>query len=354
MTGNIRHLGRTLIGVAVWLILFSGTAGAQRPAPAALDEAPLALRDFREEMRKFVQAISTYARQQKPGFLIIPQNGLELLMKQEADNETRQAPARTYMLSIDAVLVDGLFYGVPEVDKPVPEERRQPLLSLTEEARRARLPVLAMDYARDTAAVSDAYRQLSAKGLIPFVAGGTGLELNRIPGSGLTPWGANPNSVVSLAGVRNFVYIRDSSGFGRQDEFALKMHDTNFDLVVVDVFHGRQILSKQAVQTLRYKKLGARRLVLAYVNIGSAASYRYYWQNNWAPGAPNWIKEPIPGEPDRYQIAFWDPAWQAIIYGNAQSYISGIIDMGFDGAVLDDLSVYRYFTGEIPSASGLP
>ena len=350
MTHAIRFAFAVLAGMTLGQLLSSGPVTAQGAipiAPSQLGGGPLSQRDIREDMRKFVQAISTYARQQKPGFLIVPQNGLELLMKHEVGDDSNRppsrAPARTYMTSIDAVLVDGLYYGVPEVNKPVSEERRQGLLSLIEEARRARLPVLAMDYAREPTAVSDAYRQLSAKGLIPYVALGSGLELNRIPGSGTTPWGVNPNSVISLAGVRNFIYLRDSAGFGRQDEFAFKMHDTNFDLIVVDVFHGRQSLSNQAVQTLRYKKLGAKRLVLAYMDIGSAASYRYYWQSNWVQGNPGWIKDPIPGDPDRYHVAFWDPAWQAIIFGNAQSYINGIIDLGFDGAILDGLDVIQSF-----------
>jgi len=367
MIHAIRLVGTALAMVAIGLMLSTGSAWAQGTVraqgqdvtpgpgvPAVPGGPPLGLRDFREDMRKFIQAISTYARQQKPGFLIVTQNGLDLLMKPEADDETRRAPARTYMMSIDGLLVDGLFYGVPEVGKPVPEERRQSMLAMVEEARRARLPVLAMDYARDNAVVSDAYKQLAAKDLVPFVATGAGLELNRIPGSGITPWGVNPKSVISMAGVRNFIYLRDSSGFGRQDEFAFKMHDTNYDLVIVDTFHGRQALSKQAVETLRYKKLGAKRLVLAYVNIGSAASYRYYWQAGWAPGSPSWIKDPFAGDPDRYHVEFWDPAWQAIVFGNAQSYINGVIDLGFDGAVLDDLDVFRFFTGEEPSAQSLP
>ena len=328
------------------------TPGPGAPAPPA--GSSLGLRDVREDMRKFIQAISTYARQQKPGFLIVSQNGLDLLMKPEAADETRRAPARTYMQSIDGALVDGVFYGVPEAGKPVTDERRAYLLPLIDEAKRARLPVLAMDYVREAAGVSDAYRQLSGKGLIPYVAASPGPELNRISGSGLTPWGVNSQSVISMAGVRNFVYLRDSTGFGRQDEFAFKMHDTNYDLVIVDAFHGRQALSKQAVETLRYKKLGAKRLVFAYVPIGSAASYRYYWQQGWEPGSPTWIKDPFPGDPDRYYVEFWDPAWQAIIFGNAQSYIRGVIDLGFDGAVLDDLDVFRFFTGDEPGTQNLP
>ena len=362
MIQAIRPFGTALAALALGLTLSMASAWGQGTvrsqgqdvtpgpgAPTVPGGSPFGLRDARDDMRKFVQAISTYARQQKPGFLIVVQNGLDLLMKQEGEDETRRAPSRTYMQSIDGLLVDGLFYGVPNIDKPVPPERRDRLMALVDEARRARMPVLAVDYAQDTTIVGDAYRQLSGKGLIPFVAPGTGFDLNRIPGSGITPWGVNPNSVISLAGVRNFIYLRDTSGFGRQDEFAFKMHNTNYDLVVVDVFHGREALSKQAVETLRYKKLGAKRLVLGYINVGSAASYRYYWRDGWKQGNPSWIKDPFPGDPDRFHVEYWDPAWQAIIFGNAQSYLNGAINLGFDGVVLDDLDVYRFFSEDEPA-----
>ena len=78
------------------------------------------------------------------------------------------------------------------------------------------------------------------------------------------------------------------------------MKNTNYDLVVTGVFHDRRPLSKRAVETLKYKKLGARRLVFALMDIGSAAAYRYYWQDDWREGSPEFIAAPFPNDPDRY------------------------------------------------------
>ncbi len=78
-----------------------------------VEEAPTAgprelLLDYREEMRKFVQSISGFSRRFRPNFLVIPQNGLDLLVKIDDVEETRVAPARTYMRSIDGVLQESL------------------------------------------------------------------------------------------------------------------------------------------------------------------------------------------------------------------------------------------------------
>ena len=54
--------------------------------------------DFRQEMRDFVVEISRTARQQNPDFMVIPQNGLELIATgQEADGTL----ATDYLDAID-------------------------------------------------------------------------------------------------------------------------------------------------------------------------------------------------------------------------------------------------------------
>ena len=183
-----------------------------------------------------------------------------------------------------------------------------------------------------------------------------GQELNRLPEHPSRPFNENPSSVVSLGQVKNFAQIRESSPFGVQQEFVLKMHDTNYDLIIVDVFHKRIPLSKRAVETLKYKKTGGRRLVLAHVDIGSAASYLFYWKPRWQEGSPLWISAAFPDDPDKYHVEYWRSEWQQIITGNTKSYIYGIIDQGFDGVVLDGMEGYRFFEGggELEEANQYP
>jgi len=148
-----------------------------------------------------------------------------------------------------------------------------------------------------------------------------------------------------MTDAKNFLYLGDSSGFGRQDEFALKIHDTNYDIIAVNIMHGRTPLSRQAVETLKYKKLGSKRLVLAHVDIGSAAAYDYYWQDGWREGSPSWIASPLKDNPDRYYVQYWRQEWQNLLYGDTNSYVYGLIAQGFDGVILTGLETYKYFIG---------
>ncbi len=147
--------------------------------------------------------------------------------------------------------------------------------------------------------------------------------------------------------VKNYVYISDPAAFGRQDQFALTVQGTNFDLVIVDPFSGRQPLSRRAVETLKYKKLGARRLVFARMDLGTAASYGFYWQPNWSEGNPSWIGAPYPGDPDRYFVEYWNSGWQNLMFGNPQSFVYGLVAQGYDGVVLEGLRNFLAFEGNV-------
>ncbi len=307
---------------------------------------PVIALDPREEMRRFVQSIRGFSRRYARNFLIITQNGLDLLAKIDDTDDTRKSPARTYMGSIDGVLQEGLFYGIPEFDVATATERREVLLGFTELAKANGLKVMVVDYGVSPQTIRESQRLNAARGHLSILAQARGPELNQLPAYLKRPPGENPNSIVTLADVRNFVYLRDSATFGRQDQFALKLHQTNFDLIVVDVFHRvAEPLTKRAVATLKFKKIGARRLVLAYLNIGAAASYRYYWKPYWREGSPLWINAPYPGNPDQYYVEYWSPEWQQIITGDTDSYIYGIINQGFDGVVLDGVEAFRFFEG---------
>ena len=71
--------------------------------------------------------------------------------------------------------------------------------------------------------------------------------------------------------------------------------------------------------------------MLAYMNIGEAEDYRFYWQDGWRPGNPTWLDAENPDWPGNYEVYHWDPGWQAII----SAYTDRLLSAGFDGAYLD-------------------
>ena len=330
-SGQVRSQGRLI-------------AHGEKPAPVTGSIGPLF--EPREEMRKLVQEISAFARGYWRNFTVLTQNGMALLTKSDAGDDEQALPARTYMRSIDGVLQEALFYGLPEMGKPTIKDCRDALLKLAGVAKRGGLKVLVLDYAEAPKTIDAAYRLSRAKGLVAFVAPAVGLEINAVPRFPRYPMDANSVSIISLKSIKNFLYIRDSSAFGRQDEFAMKLHDNNFDAVVVYTFHRTgEPLKRRAVETMKFKKLGARWLVFAYLNVGAAESHRFYWKTGWREGSPLWISAPYPGDADKYFVEYWRPEWRTLITGDTDSYVYGIVKQGFDGVVLDGVDAYRYFEG---------
>lgn len=308
--------------------------------------------DFREELRTLVQNISTYARTQNNRFMVITRDAGELLIKRDLQDEKIISPARTFMRSIDGIMFDGVFSGYKRVGEAPPPEVQKATQSRIERAKRAGLAVFALDFAIKPPSIDQIYNQASKKSIVAMVAHRPAPDLTEIPSHPRRPFAENPGNVLSLSDVKNFVYIADPAGWGRQDQFALSIHDTNFDLVIVDPFAGREPLSKSAVETLKYKKLGARRLVFARMDLGTIASYRYYWKPGWQEGSPIWIAGPYPGDPDRYFAEYWRPGFHDVMYGNDQSFLFGLIRQGYDGVLLEGLHTHLAFEGnvEIPQA----
>jgi len=73
--------------------------------------------DYREAMREFVGGISSYAKALDPSFLVIPQNGHELLTE---DGTPSGAPVKSYIASIDGIGREDLFYGYAGDNEPTP------------------------------------------------------------------------------------------------------------------------------------------------------------------------------------------------------------------------------------------
>lgn len=75
--------------------------------------------DFKQEMRNFVIGISEYSRTIKTDFIIIPQNGIELVT---INGEESDSLANSYLSAIDGNGQEDLFYGYDNDDQATSTE----------------------------------------------------------------------------------------------------------------------------------------------------------------------------------------------------------------------------------------
>ena len=139
-----------------------------------------------------------------------------------------------------------------------------------------------------------------------------------------------------------------------QDINLTAIGDTEFDLAIIDYSEdgsesGR--FNAEKIETLINSAGGSKR-VLAYMSIGEAENYRFYWEESWDAdndgksdtGAPAWLGPSNPDWPGNYKVRYWEPEWQSIIFGSSTSYLDKIIESGFDGVYLDIIDAYEYWS----------
>ncbi len=115
---------------------------------------------------------------------------------------------------------------------------------------------------------------------------------------------------------------------------------TAFDLVVVSIAAAGN--SPDVIPALKRSE-GGDKLVLAYMSIGQAETYREYWQPQWKENPPAWLDEGDATWSNDFWVRYWMPEWQAIIFGSPESYLDRIIALGFDGVYLDRVDAYQFY-----------
>ncbi len=157
---------------------------------------------------------------------------------------------------------------------------------------------------------------------------------------------------------------------------------SEWDAFYIDAHFDGDALTKEEVEMLKRKPQGGRRQVIAYLSIGTTEFSRWYVdpvminpspksfihgavengkfiparERAWDVGIPNWILWPAySGQyADESTPLWWHPEWRDIIvrggspyknpnfnqspFPDGRSSIDRIVDMGFDGAYLDNVS----------------
>jgi cysteinyl-tRNA synthetase len=299
-------------------------------------------RDYRQDMRSFVQEIDVYAKSFDPGFLVIAQNGQELITE---NGETDGIIVQDYIDALDGAGREDLYYGFDEDDVPTPAQERIYMSAFLDRAENSGVEVLVIDYCSSAVYVDSSYDMSEAKGYIAFAADHR--ELDHIPVYPSQPYNMNTSDITSLADAGNFLYLINTQLYASKSEFLDELQNTDYDILIIDLFYNEdEQFDLPDIASLKNKAHGGTRLVLAYCSIGEAEDYRYYWQAEWNNDPPVWLGQENPNWPGNYLVEYWSQDWQDIIYGDDDSYIKKILDAGFSGVYLDIIDAFEYFENE--------
>jgi cysteinyl-tRNA synthetase len=321
-----------------------GAAGDRIGAPVAPCELPTGpdarQAPFDVEMGRFVARIQAYAACRKPGFLVFPQNAPEL------------ARLPGYLDFVAGIGKEDLYFGA-EADA-VPTEGEQTTeweVDLDRFTAAGKL-VLSVDYpftdedvpefdAETRARIDEGYRRASAKGYAHYAS------VRNLGYPTVNP-GHEPDArtepVTRTDAVNDWLYLLQPPEDLERAEYIDLLSDQRFDLLVIDAEWDGEVLTGTELAAVH---LNAGALVLSYLSIGEAETYRTYWNPRWDAngdgrpdaGAPAWLGESNPDWPDNYKVRYWMPGWQALML----TRIDELIDAGFDGAYLDIIDAWECF-----------
>lgn len=296
--------------------------------------------DYRQYMRDFVIDIAGYSRKQDPDFIIIPQNGHELVVK---GDET----ARTYVDAIDGMGQENLFYGYNGDYEATPDENREYMIPFLETGKRAGKTVLITDYVNDEEKMKASYTLNSMRGFLSFAA--PDRDLRVIPGQPASLPFENGRDIRSLNEAKNFLYMLNFEYYDDKEALLADIATTNYDALIIDAFYHDSLFTPADLASLKVKANGGQRLVISYMSIGEAEDYRYYWNPEWVAedDTASFIQEENPNWEGNYKVRYWDTEWKQVITGNKDSYLHRIINAGFDGVYLDIIDGFWYFENKM-------
>lgn len=276
-------------------------------------------------MRDFIEELRDNTDKEK---IIITQNGNELYFKNgKIDNE--------FFPITDGTTQESLYYGdVLKFNVSTSKGLKNELLELTVPIRKNGKPVFVINYGKGKKKREflrkEALKTKFVSELLPSFNANKLYE---------TIENYNNKDINSLNEVKNFLCLLNPEDFSNINEYYQTLKNTNYDLLLIEVSHNNIFFTKEQIEALKIKNNGAKRIVIAYLSIGEAEDYRFYWNKKWDKNKPDWIVEENDNWEGNYIVKYWTAEWKDII----KEYQKKLDEIGVDGYLLDTVDTYLYF-----------
>jgi cysteinyl-tRNA synthetase, unknown class len=287
---------------------------------------------YQNEMQNLIKDISKNAKAIKSNFLIIPQNGLDLL-------KTKGNPNENYLKAIDAIAFEGLYYGYQAIDQLNTEANKKYFDSFLNKAYIGSKPIFNTDFCYSDDKINNSLALNLANNNKLFIS--VSKNTNIIPNPNFKILGENKSNITKIEEAKNFMLLTDYSSTSK-DEIIFNIAKTNYDVIIINGFFKNDFFAEADLIKLKVKNNGGKRLVIAMLNVSVADSKNYYWAPYRNIKTPAFINKSI-GLTETYTVKYWDKEWQNIISGNENSIINKYLKTGFDGAYLTGTEAYQFF-----------
>lgn len=279
---------------------------------------------YKERMRDFIKELRNNTNKEK---IIITQNGNELYFKNgKIDNK--------FFALTDGTTQESLYYGdILRFNVPTAKGLKNELLELTIPIRKKGKPVFIINYGKGQKKRILKKEALKTKFVSELLPSFNADKLYETIGD------YNDEDINSLSEVKNFLCLLNPENFSDIDEYYQALRNTNYDLLLIEVSYNNIFFTKKQIEELKIKDNGGKRIVIAYLSIGEAEDYRFYWKKKWNKKKPKWIIKENENWEGNYIVKYWSPEWKNII----KEYQKKLDEIGVDGYLLDTIDTYQYF-----------
>lgn len=325
-----------------------------------IDIPPEHIVNYREQMRNNINILAKYAKYKNDNFQIIVHGGEELLNKSlweyhlEGYNEARRkginandpsflfklkqlspekepivgTSASYYIKNLDAIVLNNHFCAPQPINRIILEEN---------------IRLISIDSCQNGKAYDSALEKA--------------IETNNLIYAFIKPEAAfkqilkqpiineNATNINNVKQAKNISFLIDDSAYDDKNKFIEDIRNSNYDIVVIEpLFHNKQAFTKDEINSLKFKKNGTRRQIIAKFNISEAKDGDYYWNNEWKIGNPTWLRRLSFVEKNGVITEYWHDDWKKIMGKHFRS----IVDSDYDGAFLTGVENNHYFEKQTP------
>ena len=99
-----------------------------------------------------------------------------------------------------------------------------------------------------------------------------------------------------------------------------QLANTPADLLVIDYakHQGKVPLTASDVTRIKAGPRGTGRYVVAYLSVGEAEEYRFYWDQAWKSTPPDWLGEENCAWPQAHRVRYWQSGWKEINFSGPE------------------------------------
>lgn len=351
---------------ALTALVFSASAYAglygfsknARSIPAQhLDIPPRHIMNYRKDMRDLVTILSLYGKSRNHDFQVLVHEGQYLLDKSlweyhlKSYNKIRKSSDYIddfYFLSTeDPVTEDDIPAVVDryikQIDGIVVNNhycQQAPLSGIITDLQ---IPVISIEECSNDHALDKAIEEsfLDKRAIYPFLYRNQAFKkiyhqliINE-----------NADNIHHIKDAQNVTFLIDDKNFIDSYQMLDDIRNSNYDIVIINpVFQYEHPFSKEEVDSMKFKKNGARRLILAMYNVSELADTDYLWNKQWNKELPDWLITQSFVTDNAYIAKYWTPEWKKIV----SKYYKSIVDSGYDGVFLTGLENHEYFEQNKP------